>query len=73
VARAIYAATLACLTGSRGCLKDAFLYALEAVSSTEASDLGTSIGEELYLIRKESARWSEGRASPSVPPEMALA
>jgi hypothetical protein len=73
VARAIYAATLACLTGSRGCLKDAFLYALEAVGSTEARNLGTSIREELCLVRKEAARWSEGRASPSAPPEMAPA
>jgi hypothetical protein len=71
VARAIYAATLACLTGSRGCLEDAFLYALEAVSSTEAEDLGTSIREELYLIRNQAARSSDGHAPARVPPATA--
>jgi hypothetical protein len=70
VAHAIYAATLAGLTGSRGCLEDAFVYTLEAVSTAQASDLGTSIRQELCLIRKEASRSSEGPAAPRVPPEL---
>jgi hypothetical protein len=73
VAHAIYAATLACLTGSRGCLEDAFIYTLEAVSTAQASDLGTSIRQELCLIRKEAGRSSDGPAARRVPPELAPA
>jgi hypothetical protein len=73
VARAIYAATLACLTGSTGCLNDAIHFALEAVNASQARDLETSIREELCLTRKDVARLSAGQAPPRVPPELAPA
>jgi hypothetical protein len=63
-AQAIYAAALSCMTGSKDCLEDAFVYTLEAVRIVQARDLGGSIQEELFRILREATRSSMEDSKP---------
>jgi hypothetical protein len=59
-AQSIYTAALSCMTGSKDCLEDTFVYTLEAVRIVQTRDLGGSIAEELCRILREAARsWEE--------------